>query len=205
MRQTLWIELGLVVALVAGRIEVAAADESDTRTRTITQCKRIDEAGSYVLGKNITATAGDLLPFVDQPGTPFALTLHACIVIAADFVGGHTIAGSSTALDAGIASDGDRRGVNIHSGVVTTFNTLIFMQGGGHTIANVRGFTANSGAFTVFGTTIHGGHRLVGNVVDSVIFTECPAVIVENISFGPISGIITRGAGCTMQENSPAP
>ncbi len=216
MRKYVCVALIVGSVLLVPQAAVAAAHESDTGNRIITQCTRIDKPGSYVVGENITATASDLLPWIDQPGTPVAVTLHGCIVIAADFVtldlAGHTIAGSGdfSGLDAGIASDGYHLGADVHAGVVTHFNTLIFLQGTGHTIAHVRGFDDFSGAYTVIGKPGGGGgHRLIGNIGEISMFITCPAVILENVvvasSDGTFGGIFTSGIGCTLPQNSPVP
>jgi len=95
VRTALW-----TLALVAGLSSVAAASP-----KAIKKCGTIDESGSYIVVKNLTAS-GD------------------CLVIAADFVtidlDGFTIAGPGTG--SGVVGDGNTRtAITIRNGMIRNF------------------------------------------------------------------------------------
>jgi hypothetical protein len=171
----------------------------------INSCGTITESGPYVLSKDITASATDLI--TAGPG-------FVCIVIAADFVtldlAGYTISGPGVGSVStfGIANDISRQGTVVRSGTVTNFGTFgIFLQGSGMTVEHIRAMNNGSTGIAVEGGR---GHRIVGNIlVGNLVFgivVTCPAVVLENVASGNgFDTIQASGAGCTLAENSPAP
>lgn len=199
-----------VVALGAG---VAGA-----QTR-INGCTTITSSGSYVLSKDITASASDL-----------STLQMACIVIAADLVtldlAGHTISGpgADSGNNFGITnlSTPSSQGITVKSGTVMNFGySAILLQGSGMIVEHVR--VMNNGYVGIsvsspLGSEVN-GHRIVGNIVigngagilnGHGMYVQCPAVVLENVASGNGSRgldyqILVSGIECTRLENSPAP
>jgi parallel beta-helix repeat protein len=117
----------LRVGLV-GACLLATSSGVQAAGRGIGQCSTINQAGSYVLTKNLTA-AGD------------------CLVVTADFVtidlDGYTIAGNGT----GKGISGDQRNVAVRNGVIVNFAFGILLDSttGGAVIEKVRLFGNGKG------------------------------------------------------------
>ena len=204
----------LVVCTGAQFTEAAAAP------RPINSCQTIDESGSYVLSRNLTAAG------------------H-CLVLAADNVtidlDGHTITGNGTGNGIWFG-DATRQNITIRNGVITNFGNGIDLSGlivtkqgsvverihavqntdaGIRTASNsiVRDNIANGNG--TYGILVLGESLVVGNVANYNgqfgIAAACPSNIIGNTAtynrFENIRAIpIVGGAGpCTLNNNNPAP
>lgn len=203
----------LLVVCFGARVAEAAAPKA------INSCQTIDESGSYVLVRSLTATGN-------------------CLVLAADNVtidlDGYTITGDGTGF--GIW-DGDtaRQNTTIRNGVITNFGTGIDLSGGTtpssrsvvervravqNTNAGIRSgsnsivrdnIASDNGNRGIFA---RGGSLITGNVANNNagfgIGADCPSNIIGNTATGNGgSNILTitpaGGAVCTLHNNNPAP
>ena len=191
----------LVVCFGAHVTDAAAAP------KPIRSCQTIDESGSYLLDRNLTAT-GD------------------CLVLAADNVtvdlNGFTITGDGTGV--GITDGGvQHKNITIRDGGITNFETGIdFETSAENTVERMRVVQntrdgIRSGANSIvkdsiaFGNGRHGirvraGSLVAGNISSNNgsggIFTFCPSNIVGNSVTGNGSDYISQ-AGCTRYNNNP--
>jgi hypothetical protein len=200
----------LVVCFGAQVTEAAAAPKS------INSCQTIDESGSYLLTRNLTAT-GD------------------CLVLTVDNVtidlGGFTITGDGTG--SGIWDGAAQlKNITVRNGVITNFQIGINLDavGNGHSSQNVvervhaiqnafagiragvnsivRDNIANDngqhGIFANVGSLVTG--NVVNNNNNTGILANCPSNIIGNTVTGNRVFNIFLGAGvCTLYNNNPAP
>ena len=196
--------------------------------QSIGACRTIDKSGSYVLAKNLDASAGD------------------CLVITAGFVtidlAGYTITGGGTG--SGISNSSNTIfDITVMNGTVTNFENGVALQGRGHVVDGVRAVNnggmgisltspglgpgdnqvrnsngSRNGTFgiavsSLFGGGTRGGDSVIGNVANGNgsggIFVRCPSTVLNNaasqngdpaLPTNQISAI-----GCTRLGNSPEP
>jgi hypothetical protein len=172
---------GLLVTIgVLGLAGVASAGP-----RTINSCKTIDEPGSYLVARNLTA-AGD------------------CLVVTASGVtidlGGWMLTGNGTGI--GVRDlYGTTNGTEVRNGTITGFTGGVELGGGNSIVDQVR--ARDNGTY---GITVGAG-SLVRNSVASNngsigIFLDCPSSAVSNTATGnPGANIHTNGPGCVGSQN----
>ncbi|MDP9161474.1 MAG: hypothetical protein M3O09_14735 [Acidobacteriota bacterium] len=172
----------------------------------ISSCAKINASGSYVLTKNITATAAAMKPVWPSP------TFLSCIIIAADNVtldlAGYVITGPGSANTSGVSQDTTtRNGDVVHSGAVNNFETGVMFAGSGHTIQNINASKNGDGIYI----HLQSGNRVIGNTANNnsrygLNIESCPNVLLENMANGnAIADIYDRGSCDVRQENSPSP
>ena len=173
---------GMLVAI--GVLGLAGA--ASAGPKSITTCKTLDEAGSYLLTKNLTAT-GD------------------CLVVTASGVsidlGGWMLTGNGTGT--GIKDlYAAATGTEIRNGSITNFEEGIELSGGKSIVEQVR--VRNSADF---GILVGSGSLVRNSVVSNSgsigLVLNCPSTAVGNtVTNNADANIYTLDPGCLLSQNA---
>ncbi len=170
---------GMLVAIAV----LGLAGAVSAAPKSISSCKTIDEPGSYLVTKNLTAT-GD------------------CLVVAAPNVtldlGGYVLSGNGTGKGIWVLPAG--RGAVIRNGTVTDFAGGI-LAGGDTTVDQIR---ANDntvyGIFVSTGSTVR--NSMASNNVEWGLKLTCPSSAIGNVVTDNVDvNVITNNPGCVFSQN----
>jgi hypothetical protein len=174
---------GMLVAL--GVLGLAAA--ASAAPKSITTCRTIDDPGSYLVTKNLTATGN-------------------CLVVKASHVtidlGGYVLSGNGTGT--GIKDTvGGLRGVTVRNGTVRGFDDGIVLIGFSGMVDQVRVHDNVS-----LGIYVGPGYLVKASVASNNgsfgIGLQCPASAVGNTAIDNIDlgdNLVTFGTGCVLSQN----
>ena len=152
--------------------------------KNIAQCKTIDEPGSYLLTKNLTATGN-------------------CLVVAADHVtidlGGYALSGNGTGF--GVISSSNDANVAVRNGTVTGFEVGVGLQGPASVVEDVRAPANSLHGIILAPRSIVRGSIAIGNGHHGIVLF-CPSGAVGNVATdNPDGNLETLGAGCVLSQN----
>jgi hypothetical protein len=177
-----WKTLGQQGLLVAIAV-LGLAGAASAGPKSIGSCKTIDEPGSYLVTKNLTAT-GD------------------CLVVAAPNItldiGGHVLSGAGWGKGIWVLPAG--RGAVIRNGTLTEFGGGI-LAGANATVDQISVYDgANYGIYVAAGSTVR--NSMASNNVMYGLRLQCPSSAIGNVVTDNVdTNLITNGAGCVLSQN----
>jgi hypothetical protein len=170
---------GILVAIAV----LGLAGAASAAPKSISSCKTIDDPGSYLVTKNLTAT-GD------------------CLIVAAPNVtldlGGYVLTGNGTGKGIWVVPAG--RGAVIRNGTLTDFGGGI-LAGFNTTVDQVRVYdSANYGIYVSSGSTVR--NSVASNNVLYGLQLQCPSSAIGNVvADNVVTNLVTSGAGCVLSQN----
>src|SRR5688572_31459241 len=171
-----------LLLLIAG----LAASEAVAAPRVLNNCATLNEAGAYVVGRNIAAN-GD------------------CFVLAADFVNvdldGFVISGNGTGSAFVEQLAVGRRGLGVRNGVVTGFANGVFMLNSSGMVIDRMHFTNNGTIGVRAGNMVTVSNSMFFNNGGGIALDQRAAVTGNTVNDNAGGGI-SAGLGSTVTGNA---